>query len=106
MHGITSFHHDTIRLPGGRYLVLAGSERILTDVQGHGAVDVLGDTILVLDRDLRVEWTWDAFDHLDPSRAAVLDETCTYPATVACSAFYDAQVANDWLHGNSLQLTP
>jgi arylsulfate sulfotransferase len=103
---ITSFHHEAIRLPGGSYLVLAGSEQILAGVQGPGDVDVLGDTILVLDRDLRVRWVWDSFDHLDPSRPAVLDETCTYPATVACSAFYGAKIANDWLHGNSLQLTP
>jgi arylsulfate sulfotransferase len=105
-HPITSFHHEAIRMPNGDYLVLAGSERILTDVQGPGPVDVLGDTILVLDRDLQVRWFWDAFDYLDAHRAAVLNETCTYPATVACSAFYGAKQANDWLHGNALQLAP
>ena len=41
---------------------------MLTGVQGKGTVDVLGDMILVLDRDLQVVWTWDAFDHLDPHR--------------------------------------
>ena len=106
VHPITSFHHEAIHLANGNYLVLAGTERILTDVQGPGPVDVLGDTILVLDRNLQVLWTWDAFDHLDPHRAAVLHETCALPPTVACSAFYEAKVANDWLHGNSLQLTP
>lgn len=105
-HPITSFHHDAIRMPDGDYLVLAGSERILTDVQGPGPVDVLGDIILVLDRDLKVKWFWDAFDYLDPHRAALLNETCAYPATVACSAFYQAALANDWLHGNALQRTP
>ena len=103
---ITSFHHEAIRLADGGYLVLAGSERILTGVQGPGAADILGDTILVLDRDLKVEWVWDSFAHLDPSRPAVLGETCTYPATLACSAFYGGSLGNDWLHGNSLQLTP
>jgi arylsulfate sulfotransferase len=105
-HPITSFHHEAIRLSNGDYLVLAGSERILRDVQGAGDVDVLGDTILVLDGDLRVKWFWDAFDYLDTRRAAVLGETCAYPATVACSAFHLAKSANDWLHGNSLQVTP
>jgi hypothetical protein len=106
VHPITCFHHEAIRLPDGKYLVLAGSERILTDVQGPGPVDILGDTILVLDSDLQVVWTWDAFDHLDPHRAAILGEACAYPATLACSTFYQATSANDWLHGNALQLTP
>jgi arylsulfate sulfotransferase len=105
-HPITSFHHEAIRLANGDYLVLAGSERTLTGVQGTGAVDVLGDIILVLDANLQVRWFWDAFDFLDPHRAAVLQETCAYPATVACSAFYNGKSANDWLHGNSLDLTP
>jgi hypothetical protein len=106
MHPINSFHHDAIKLPDGKYLVMAGSERIMNDVQGPGPVDILGDTILVLDANLQVVWAWDAFDHLDPHRAAILGESCTFPATVACSNFYLASTANDWLHGNALQLTP
>jgi hypothetical protein len=106
MHPINSFHHEAIQLPDGKYLVMAGSERILTDVQGPGPVDVLGDTILVLDRNLQLVWAWDAFDHLDPHRQAILGETCAYPATAACSNFYQAMSANDWLHGNALQLAP
>lgn len=105
-HPITSFHHEAIRMPNGDYLLLAGNERVLTGVQGPGPIDILGDAILVLDRNLQVRWFWDAFDYLDPSRAAILGETCAYPATVACSAFYQGQSANDWLHGNSLQRTP
>jgi hypothetical protein len=106
MHPITCFHHEAIQLPDGKYLVLAASERILTDVQGPGPVDVLGDTILVLDHDLQLAWAWDAFDHLDPHRQAILQETCTYPASLACSNFYQAAKENDWLHGNALQFTP
>jgi hypothetical protein len=67
---------------------------------------VLGDIILVLDNNLQLLWAWDAFDHLDPHRQAILGETCAYPATVACSNFYQASSANDWLHGNALQFTP
>jgi hypothetical protein len=106
MHPINSFHHEAIQLPDGKYLLMAGNERILADVQGPGPVDILGDTILVLDRELQVVWAWDAFDHLDPHRQAILGEACTYPATVACSNFYQAAAAHDWLHGNALQLTP
>ena len=106
VHAINGFHHEARKLPNGNYLVLADSERILTDVQGAGPVDVIGDTIIVLDPNLRVVWTWDAFDHLDNSRAAVLAETCNSTSGLACAPFYLAPVANDWLHGNSLQLTP
>jgi len=106
VHSINGFHHEARKLPDGKYLVLAASERILTDVQGPGPVDILGDTILVLDADLRVVWAWDAFNNMDPHRMAVLGETCTYPSGSGCPPFYLASKANDWLHGNSLQLTP
>lgn len=104
-HPITSFHHEARRIAGGKILVLAGTERILNNVQGPGDVDVMGDTILVLDRDLQVEWVWDAFDHLDPARKALLDEKCQ-TGTGGCPVQRLARVANDWLHGNSLQLMP
>ena len=102
---ISSFHHEAVRLPDGKLLVLAAVEQILTDVQGPGPVDVLGDTIVVLDRDLQVVWSWDAFDHLDPRRMAVLGETCT-PTAGGCPSFFLAPQATDWLHGNSVQSTP
>jgi arylsulfate sulfotransferase len=104
-HPITSFHHEARRLPNGKIMVLAGTERLLTDVQGPGEHSVLGDTILVLDKDLQVEWVWDAFDHLDVQRAALLGEVCTL-GTGGCAIFRLADVSNDWLHGNSLALTP
>lgn len=105
MRNINSFHHEARLIAGGKFLVLASTEQIMTDVQGEGDIDVLSDMILVLDSNLQVEWAWDAFDHLDVRRKATLGETCT-PQGGGCPAFYLAPVANDWLHGNSLQLTP
>ena len=96
---IASFHHDARRLPDGKILVLASEERLLSDVQGPGPVDIIGDQVIVLDRDLYVVWTWDAFDHLDVRRKATLNETCTSCATLA-------KIANDWTHLNSAELTP
>jgi hypothetical protein len=84
-------------------LVLASVEQILTDVQGPGPVDVLGDMILVLDSNLQVTWAWNSFDHLDTSRQAILGETCGLGAG-GCAPFYLASTANDWTHGNALQL--
>ena len=102
---ISAFHHEAIRLPNGNLLTLAAVEQILTNVQGPGPVDVIGDMILVLNKDLQVVWTWDAFDHLDTSRLATLGETCS-PTTGGCPPVYLAPQANDWLHGNALQLMP
>ncbi len=99
---ITGFHHEARSIAGGRVVALAGVEQVLTDVQGPGPVDVLGDMILVLDKNLNVVWTWDAFDNLDPHRMAVLGETC--PS--ACPPIQLAKSANDWTHGNAVQETP
>mgnify|MGYP003345705836 FL=1 len=98
---ITGFHHEARSIADGRVVVLAGVEQVLTDVQGPGAVDVLGDMILVLDKDLNVVWTWDTFDHLDPHRAAILNEKC--PG--ACPPLQLSSVANDWTHGNAVEET-
>jgi len=100
---ISGFHHEARPLSGGRVAILAGVERILTDVQGPGDVDVLGDMIVVLDQNLNVVWTWDAFDNLDTSRMATLGEQCP---NAGCPTFYLAPTANDWTHGNAIQFTP
>ncbi len=104
LNPITAFHHEARLLPDGKYLVLASTERILTDAQGPGPVDVLGDIILVLDADFQVIWAWDGFDHLDTHRPAILGETCVTFA--GCAPYTLATNANDWLHGNSVRLTP
>lgn len=100
---INSFHHEARLLPDGRILVLGGVEQILSDVQGPGPVDILGDMIIVLDQNMQVVWTWDAFDHLDVTRKATLDDMC---APGVCPPLRLAQTANDWLHINSVQQTP
>ena len=104
MHSINAFHHEARPLPSGGILTMGATERILTDVQGPGDVDVLGDIILVLDSNLQVVWAWDTFDHLDPHRMATLNETCA-AQNGGCPPIHLASVANDWTHGNALQLT-
>ena len=105
MHPIITIHHEVRGLPNGGILALSATERILTDVQGPGPVDVVGDIILVLDRNLQVQWAWDTFDHLDPHRLATLNETCA-ATSGGCPPIQLAALANDWTHGNSVQLTP
>ncbi|MCX6592888.1 MAG: aryl-sulfate sulfotransferase [Acidobacteria bacterium] len=100
---INGFHHEVRELPDGRIVALAGVEQVLTDVQGPGPIDVVGDMIIVFDQDLQVVWTWDGFDHLDPSRAAILNERCSQGS---CPTLYLADDGNDWTHANSVQLAP
>ncbi|MCX6598864.1 MAG: aryl-sulfate sulfotransferase [Acidobacteria bacterium] len=100
---INGFHHEVRELPDGKIMALAGVEQILTDVQGPGPVDVLGDMIIIFDQDLQIVWTWDGFDYLDPSRPAILNEICSQGS---CPPLYLAPDGNDWTHANSVQLAP
>jgi arylsulfate sulfotransferase len=93
-------------LPDGKILVLAALEQILTDIQGPGRVDVLGDMIVIMDSNLQVVWAWDAFDHMDVTRKAILGEMCVSNSSGNCPPIFLASNANDWLHGNSVQQTP
>jgi hypothetical protein len=105
---IGSFHHEATRLPNGDTVVLASIERVMDNVQGaSGPVDVLGDMILVLDLNWQVKWHWNAFDHLDVGRKAILSETCTHQAP-GCPPLLtpiDGK-ANDWTHGNAVTYSP
>ena len=102
---ITEFHHEAVRFPNGDTAVLGSVERVAD--QGAGPVDVLGDMVIVLDRNLQVKWFWNEFDQLDIHRRAILNETCTSGAG-GCPTLRNPgfTVANDWTHSNSLALTP
>ena len=102
---ITQFHHDARQLSNGDILVLSASERILVDKQGPGPVDVVGDMILVLNSNLHLKWVWDSFAHLDVTRKAVLGETCPPGGLNGCPPVLLSSIANDWTHGNSIDLT-
>jgi len=99
---ISSFHHEARRISYGRTVVLATVEQTLTDVQGPGPVNIVGDMVIVFDQNLDVVWTWDGFDHLDPALPAVLGETC---AIGSCPPRQTSGPANDWTHANSVQET-
>jgi hypothetical protein len=56
--------------------------------------------LMVLDQDLQVVWTWDAFDHLDVNRGPILGEVCGGPGPCPLSG------AVDWLHENAISWSP
>jgi hypothetical protein len=101
----TSFHHEARRLPDGRTVVLGSLERLLTDVQGPGTVDVLSDYVVVLDENWQVVWAWHGFDHLDVTRVALMNEKCISQGP-GCPPVLLAPQANDWLHSNAIAYSP
>lgn len=111
---IADFNHEVRRIsnPGkpndGFIMVIGGSDMISTQYQGGtptNPVDILGDEIIVLDRNLQLSWAWDPFAHLDVSRSAVLGEICT-SSTVCKPLTPGFTISHDWLHTNSVQYTP
>jgi hypothetical protein len=118
------FHHDAIQtLPNGYSAALVDVEKIFPPgTQGDTSglpVDIIGDMIVVLDRNWNAVWYWDAFDpagggngypQLPVSRPAVLNEQCTasYPACLYLLLLGPgvAPHARDWLHSNSLYYWP
>ena len=55
------FHHDVEILPNGNWLLLANT---LKNVNG---VNVLGDVIIEVDKNLNPVFVWNQFDHFDPT---------------------------------------
>ncbi len=109
---IQNFNHDARRIfaPGhpvdGYIMVIAGTSILTEQFQGGtpgNPVEIVGDEVVVLDRNLQLAWAWNPFAHLDLSRPAVLGETCA-PTGATCRPFY-LSIANDWTHANSIQYT-
>ena len=101
-------NHETRRLPNGNILMLGSHDETSTVYQGgtqQDPVDILGDVILVLDRNMQLLWAWDSFANQDLSREATLDDLC-YHLVEGCPPFNQNFVtANDWTHANAAQLT-
>src|SRR5262245_18354550 len=100
---VHAFHHDAQRLPDGTTVVLAYPERTV-DINGT-PTNYVGEMVLVLDPDFQVKWAWDAFDHLDVNRGPVLGEV-VFPGSPEPTAVVPVLPAVDWLHVNSVALSP
>jgi hypothetical protein len=88
---LTQFHHDALRLPGGRTLALGKSVR---DVPGESpdapARRVDGDVLVLLDAGYQVLWVWDSFAKLDLNRKATLGDL-------------SSPGVEDWTHSNAIE---
>jgi hypothetical protein len=94
---IYGFHHEFLRLPNGNIATLGWTQK--TIAVGGTPTRYAGDMLMVLDKDLQVVWTWDAFDHLDVDRAPILGELCTGAPCPLTGAV-------DWLHENAVSWSP
>lgn len=106
MTGLNS--HETRILPNGNLLLMGSYDQTSTQYQGgtpDHPVDILGDTIMVLDHNMQLVWFWDSFAQQDLSREATLHDLC-YHLVAGCPPFnQNFTTANDWTHANSVQLT-
>jgi Arylsulfotransferase (ASST) len=100
---ISSFTHDVERLPSGQTAVIGLVERTV-NINGT-PTNYIGAMILVLDKNLQVAWTWNAFDHLDVNRGPVLGEI-VQPGSPGPTAAVPRLPAVDWLHLNAVSWSP
>ena len=94
---IYGFHHEFLLLPNGDIATLGWTQRTI-DVGGT-PTRYAGDMLMVLDEDLQLTWTWNAFDHLDVTRGPVLGELCVGGPCPLPGAV-------DWLHENAVSWSP
>jgi len=94
---IFGFHHEILRLPNGRTATLGWNLRTI-NVNGT-PTPYAGINLIVLDKDFQVVWIWDAFDHMDVHRGPILGDVCS-------GAPCPIPGAVDWLHANSIALSP
>lgn len=88
-YGITfySVHHDVLELPNGHWVLLFNMYKSFTDLPGYpGVTQVLGDGLVDLDQNLKPDWVWSSFDHLDVNRHPM-----SFP---------------DWTHCNAIVYSP
>jgi hypothetical protein len=88
---LQTFHHDVTPLPDGGWLVLANALMDLSStttpaLTNAPAQSVLGDVIVVLDKDLHPTWVWNEFNHLDPNRHPMQFPDWTHSNAVLYSA--------------------
>lgn len=90
-------NHDAIRLPNGNTAILVGVQLLYTNgTQGSSPsapLNIVGDGIVILDRNWQVVWSWNPYVKYDSSRAPIAPAPCRGAGCI------------DWMHANSLLYT-
>ncbi len=92
------FHHDAYRLPRGTILALAETEKDIPSANpDQPARHMMGDVIILMDRNFEILWVWDSFQKLDVNRKAILGESYR-----SAAGSIDPST-EDWTHGNAVE---
>lgn len=95
---IYGFSHDSFYLPNGNIAVIAYTQ------QWVGGKSYMGDMVIVLDPNMRVVWTWDAFNYLSTSRGPTLGDICAWSYST-CPVPGGSKTV-DWTHTNAVSYSP
>jgi arylsulfate sulfotransferase len=86
--GGSPFHHDVLVLPNGHWIALCQLSKAFTDLPGYpGTTNVVGDALVDIDPNGKVDWAWNSFDHLKVDRHPYFG-------------------LPDWTHSNAIVYTP
>lgn len=97
---IYGFNHDYLDLPNGDLAVLAWTTKTIT------TTPIMGDDLVVLDKNLQVSWVWDSFKFLDPYRGPTLGDTCGRAWHTLSCPVPGGPSTIDWLHINAISWSP
>jgi arylsulfate sulfotransferase len=94
---LRDINHDAIRLPNGNTAIIVGVQQSYTNgTQGSSSaspINLVGDAIVVLNKDWQVVWSWNPYTNYDITRGPIAPAHC---AGAGCI---------DWMHANSLLYT-
>lgn len=73
---VDTFHHDVTMLPDGNFVTLSSEQKSIQNYYSserdknapRKTQKVIGDVVVVFDKDGKILWKWNAFDYLDPFR--------------------------------------
>lgn len=103
IEGLEALHHEPFEMPDGHLLAFGAHSRRISDYYTSETDPraprreqlVVGDRVVEFDRNGRIVWQWDTFDHLDPFRIGY-ELTASYWQTRGFPG------ALDWTHGNGV----
>jgi hypothetical protein len=98
--GLFQFHHDSIELPNGNFLLMNVSFQEFF-YPGEAAQVLYGDYLVEIDQTGAVQWSWNAFDHLDPRRRGA-----GFNKGIPLTDPETGRAAKDWTHGNAVVHVP
>jgi len=106
------FREDSRKLDNGNYLLIAATEKVVTDVDDdhETEIDYLADVVLEFDfSTFEIKWVWNMFDHIDAETMKAYrpkrDKTCKPFCKELKHNTKERKFVN-WAHTNSISYDP